>query len=398
MSTLSSAPYPNLQQWPTSGLSFPWAEMHPGGMTGSFDMHLGPDGAALGMNMLIFWQDLATAVQQLLGYSYRVGPGGISRVLPWQHPYTNQLWVKSISSVKGVQLRGAQAYVDPGGGGVGGGYQTNTGPWTEFTYALLTLQFWRPPYYVRSDSDIIGPNGEPQEWLRYVDKHWSDSTQMLTRETGTFNWSPGQGGPTANFPGSVGQKLTKSKVTRTWYEVPEAAIFSPAQDQTPNGLPTNMQLTQTQTTNPITGVLYGPNQPIQGCVNSPIGGGSDDSDPTKRFFGCPIGTLLLEHIDYTPKPLQMPAVLMQIPLFSGSEPISQVQYDVTFHFDLFFPTRGPNVPSNWNGHNLMPYGGNALWYAVQSQLDDNGRPIGQGSNPALTPFMYADFSDLFVTL
>lgn len=341
------SPFP-LKVYPSSGLTFAWKEMHEkDGIHSSFDGALGPDGVVFTMVMRINWNDLAVALQQLLGYSWRdtsTSPSTLRRNLPWQHPFTNQLWVKSISSIKGVQLNGIGVNIAQLMGGAGAGFQPNAGPWSTFVYADLVLHFWRPPYYVRTDQDvqINGPNGVFQaEWLRYCDKGWQDDVQILSREGSQYLFSPGQGLNGKYFQGSVGQKLMRSKVRRTWYQIPEAALFASNADKTPQGEPTNLLLTQTATTNPITGYVYPAGSPIGGCVNSPLGGGTDDTDATKRFFGAPIGTLLYEVAEYKPHPLQMPAYLMRIPGLGGQglEPLSQVQYDVTLHFDRFDPPR-----------------------------------------------------------
>ncbi len=325
----------------------------------------------------------------------------LKRVLPWQHPYWNQLWVRSISKVQGIRNEG-NSFTDPEdifgpfAGGAGAGYSPNTGPWSEYRLALLHVQFWRPPYYVRSDQDILDSKGQPQEWLRYVDKNWQVNTQMLARGGQQFKWSAGQGTVSAQssgFPGSVGQKISHLKVKRKWYEIPEQCLFQQSQDQTPQGLPQNLQYTQTATTNPITNYVYAAGQPICGCVNSPIGGGTTDTQ-NLRLFGCHMGTLMLEGVEITPKPLQLPPYLMYIPFFNNSEPISQQQYDVTFHFDLFDPPRADNIIANTalRGHNLMPWPGDAMWYGVESQNN-----VG-GSGQKGTPLMYADFSDLWKVL
>jgi hypothetical protein len=457
--------FPILQVWPTSGLSFPWAEHHPGASVGSFDAQLGPEGTTFALLMLINWTDLGKAIQEILGYSYRDTTGTtprLKRILPWQHPLANQLWVKDISSVKGVILRDNQLVVNPGGGGAGAGFTANTGPWSNFELAQLTIHFWRPPYYVRSDADIgVDGEGTPREWLRYVDKNWEIQTSILSREATTFSW---YGGATAGLPATaqqfqnvVGQKITKLKVKRRWYQIPEKCIFQTLVDATPNGLPKNLLYTQTTTTNPITNYVYRKGSPIGGCVNAPTGGVafvdttvnisnaspsitgitstavlapgdfidgpgiplgativSVDSGtsitisenafatsttnnqivvekPEERFFGCPLGTLLLEGIELVPRPLQMPAFLMQIPFFGGNEPVAQTQYDVVFHFEYFDPPRGPSTHP-FHGHNLMPWSGDGNWYPVQAQTN-----VG-GTSTKMTPFNYADFTDLFKVL
>lgn len=423
-----SHPFPQLQQYPNDGLSFAWAAYEGGGS--SFTATLGPDGVGVGMIMDIHWGDLEKALQELLGYSYREpsasGSGAfiIKRVLPWQHPYLNQLVVKRVDRVQGIRNEG-NSVSDPEdidwivGSGIsfGIGAPTNYGPWSEYHLARLTISFWRPPYYLRTDADILDVFGQPQEWLRYVDKNWSISTTMLSKENSTYAWA---GGPTVaptnvNFSGSVGIPISHSRVVRRWYQVPEACIFSII-DSVPVGTPDNFLYMQSETQNPITGYTITPSTtpgdaayqayPIPGTVNSPIGGGVDDSDSELRMFGCRMGTLLFLGAEFTPRDLQLPPYLMNIPVFANNEAISQVQYDVTLMFDLFDPPRsraiseddtgtmpltGAIVNQACRGHNLMPWSGNGMWYPVTTQ-----NPAGGTS--AATPFNYADFRDLFTVL
>lgn len=280
-----------LQVHPNSGLLFPWA------FTGSFNLHLTDQGVGWAETMMIYWEDLEDAIVALLGYSWRdtstvatLGFPTLRRKLPWQHPYFNQLWVQGISEVRGLRMQGTNQTSPPEdgghdfqtpGGGAGVGTPLNFGPWTNYERALLVIQFHRPPYFVRSDADIVDPNtGYQQEWLRYVDKHWSLSTQVLTSGVGRFLWagSPsnsGTAGYANGLPGSVGQVVQHQRLSRTWYQIPEAALFNTAQDATPNGQAVGVVYQSTSVYNPITGYYHqgGLINPIANCVNSPIGGG-----------------------------------------------------------------------------------------------------------------------------
>jgi hypothetical protein len=429
---------------PESGLSFAWS-FKEGATEGTFSGSFSPDGVGIGHIMYIYWKDLQLALTELLGYSERhendTGPSEIRRNLPWQHPFYSGMWLQKISGAKGIILQGTNTkntdgddFVD-GEDSAGAGYTPPTGPWTEYGLAELTLQWWRPPYFVRSDSDIniqdpANPgHTRPAEWLRYVDKHWQVSTQFLTREGSTYIFTAGQGLPPGKyFQGSVGQKVVKATIERTWYQVPEACIFGTLTDGTPNGLPINLLYTQTSTANFITGNVYpgrtyNPDgtinfvgSPTLGCVNTPVGAGLlnyfgpytvtnksttvsgmtapvqaslfvgdvingmgipigatisqflagndgfvmslpatqnssqaiggpltfiSDGKPDNRWFGCYAGTLLLSGIKITPRPLQLPPLLMVIGIFGNNEPISQLQYDVTFQYELFDPPKAP---------------------------------------------------------
>lgn len=472
-------PAPNLRYHPGSGLLFNWAEYHPDGMQGSSAYTFGPDGVMVAMRMLVYWDglldpdpDINTLVQ-LLGYSWRdpskstpKGTPYLRRKMPWQHPIWNQLYVKRISEVRGIRLNGTMRTFSLSSGppGPGLGASRNYGPWTDFFLADLTIQFWRPPYYVRSDESIMGgtPRG-PREWLRYTSKTWEMSLNMLSRENSTFQWLQGvkPSNSSPYFTGSVGQPVTHFRVSRTWYQIPERALFNTVADGSTDGLPDNLVYTRTAAENPLskfdralgstlttfntnttttlvsttnttitttrttttiatttpspsaiaaaTGYVYPVGSPIGGCVNAPIGGGlaADgmgnwvDLTAASRLFGCYTGTLRYDGVTFTPQPLQLPPDLMRIDRINSIEAISQVQYDVTFHFDLFDPPTSRSYVSLGNpggtpikGHNLFPYAGNGLWYPILSQRDSADATSG----PKLTPFMYADLTDLFYIL
>lgn len=339
-----------------------------------------------------------------------IGISRLHRALPWQHPYWNHLWVRSIVSVKGVRSEGNNL-LDPedlddfgdmllGGVGAGDAGVTNNGPWSVFKFAILTLKFWRPPYYVRTDDDIK-VDGVQQEWKRYTDKHWVVQSQILQRRGAAFEYAYG---PAVNLPidGGAGQTVSHCKVTLKWWNIPENAIFTLLEDGTPNGLPRNLLYTQTDCVNSITSYLYPAGSPISGCVNGNTTGGTGDTDPTARFFGAYIGTLRYDSCEIHPVPLQMPPYLMGILALAGNEPMSQQQYDITFHFDLFdppIPDAILPVPYTgafpYKGHNCLPWSGNGQWYPVESQLGADGLPPAPGSTQLVTPFHYAVFQDLF---
>jgi|SRR5581483_2219071 len=467
-------PFPALKVYPQSTLTFPWAEWHGSGTVGTFDAALGSDGASVSMVMVINWADLQTACTQVLGYSYRdnivLTPDGhpyLRRIPPWQHPYFNQLYVKRIAKIQGVRIEGNSVnnpvvVFQLDAGGVGAGPLTNIGPFTQYNLALLTINFWRPPYAIRSDLDILDGAGNPQEWLRWVDRNWQINTNMLCREANSFVFVANQGAASGTqFQSPLGQKVTRTKVIRRWYEVPEACLFKRNVDLTPSGIPYNLLYTQTTTTNPVpdpstaAGNTYLKGNVIGGCLNITKGGTANvqraqcasgapqitnigntagmapgwfvdgagitstiltvDSptqvtlndnatitdatglryfvfeDPTKMFWGCFLGTLLLEAVEITPRPLQLPATLMRIPAFNNGEPISQNQYDITFHFELFDPPRAPKG-SAWRGHNLSPYSGDGFWYMPQTQVAPSG------TTNKTTLYQYADFTDLFKSL
>lgn len=323
----------------------------------------------------------------------------LHRQLPWQHPIFNQMWARRIQSVHGMQLQGTNFIADslPNGlalGGAGPDSSTNLGPFSEFSICKLVIEFWRPPYSLLTDEAIV-VDGKPREWLRYTDREWSLNTQLLTRENTAFHFQ-GSTGPNAQAITGAGQKVSHMRVTRRWYNVPEQALFTLDPDGVPEGLPLFLQVTQTQTINPVTGYIQRPSSPIAGCVNSPIGGGTVDS-ARLRMFGTNMGTMLLEGLELEPVPLQLPPILMGLRgnPNSPTEPISQNQYNVMLHFDIFTPPIGPGVAVR--GHNLLPKTVDGLWYPVISS-GNAGAGTSVVTTTPTTMFQYCDMSDLFEIL
>ncbi len=438
--------FPQVKVQPLSGLSFPWSEATDSIFSKS-DQTLGPDGVTFGMVMYVNWADLffGTVLQELLGYSYRTviplpaqvgfNSSTLHRNLPWQNPMWDQLYVKRIASVKGIGPEGKASGVE----NVLAGLATEQrGLTSAFDFAQLTIEFWRPPYFVRSDDQIPTDFlGRPKEWLRYFDKQWTINTQMFAREGQMFVYGTFDNG-TGTFPGpdptgsgsqlpikaSIASPISKVRLQRKWYEIPEACLFSQlgvadnqdvgAAINVPEGIPFNQLYMQTPTTNPITGytqdAIANPRYfPITGTVNSPIGGNIlllggvvSDLNPLNRFLGFFMGTLQYLGCEYTPRPLQMPAYLMNIPAILDNEPMSQTQYDVLFNFQYFDPPRPAGFPIR--GFNLMPFAGDCMWYPAMTQRPVGGSTIfginvpPSAGYPPTTAFQYADFADLFQPL
>ena len=268
---MPSDPRP-IPYWPVSGFPVPF-QFKP-----VFDTRAGSGGVNSVEIMEVYWEDLEAALVALLGYSWRDTsfiPARLKRKLPWQHPYFNQLFVKDVTHVAGVQPVGNSSQepsdtFSPRQGGVGQGYASNLGPWSEFARADITIQFQRPNYFVRSDLDILDTFGLPQEWLRYLDKDWRVTSSILSRDAAQFVWSGG--GSTPGLPGGLGQSVTRMELRKRWYELPEAAVFSMI-GSVPIGIPQNLSFTQTATINPITGYTWPALSSMLDTVNTPIGTG-----------------------------------------------------------------------------------------------------------------------------
>lgn len=417
---MPDAAFPVLEIHSTSGLSFEWSEFT-SRQGSTFDASFGHEGVGLGMCMLIRYADLELAIKELIGYSERDGsnPSDIKlqRHLPFAHPRWPQLWCTRITKVQGIQFLGKDEYnltfsLDSGQVG---------GPVSTYTLILLTLQFSRPPYAILGDDDdlIYDESGDRQEWLRYTDRTWSPAIQILSREGMQFQYT--EGAASGNFfPGSVGERLIKIKLTRTWYQIPQVGIYDD------NGFPqklflgTDVTITgiiangsgNCQVTAANHGFITGQTVLITGVVGTTKVNGvvvvtvinSSTFDTTAKFdatytsggiattfalgsvnlvefMGCPAGTLLYEVPEIIIRPLPIPPQLMGI----VGESI-QLQYDIKFHFEYFDPPIGSGVTKR--GHNNMPWAADGLWYPVQA----SGKDLVVSPRE---PFPRTPFADLF---
>ncbi len=328
-----ASPYPDLQMQPNSGLTIPWSE-YISKAGGTSDASFGADGTVLGMNILVYWRDIETAVQELLGYSYVADPPAslsgythvLKRVLPFQHPLWNQLWCTRIAKVHNIKFEGKEDGAVSPVTGVSS-YSVST-----YSLALLTCQFTRPNYPILTDDQIM-VGGVPQEWLRYVDRHWTPKVQIINREGNQFTFRDGLAAGN-HFPGNAGTAIATVELTRCWHQLPEAAVYNS------DGFPQNLF------TDSATGNV------ILGSVNRYSLAASDVGE----FFGCPAGTLRYDGPEIMPRPLQIPPVLMGL---IGED--HQLQYDIVFHF-TYFKGRRRSADINIQGHNCLAWAGDCFWY------------------------------------
>lgn len=259
--------------------SFPWAQYEGNKVQGNFDASMGSDGVRTGLSIIVRWQDLMVACQEVLGYSFRdvsvPAAPRLRRVLPWQNPYFTQLYAKEITKVIALSQTGAvvNQFNLPGAGAGQGADPVEAA--TSYSFAILTVSFWRPPFYVRTDHDVIF-GGQPREWNRFVERSWQPSAEAMDQQGNQVLYLPGQNPNLAgkSFRGSASVKVAKNRMRLRWVDVPEACVFQAAYtfDPTPQGLPFVATLSQTATTNPVTGLYLPVYYPLIGSVNVPIGG------------------------------------------------------------------------------------------------------------------------------
>lgn len=339
--------YPfDLNVQPNSGLTIPWREfISRAGST--FDASFGNDGSQVALVIDVYWDDLGQALQQCLGYSSRtVVPGDwsqLNRFLPMRHPRWPQLFCTRVAKVQGISFQGTAVVEQPG---------TTT---SEYFLARLTLQFGRMPYALINDNDMenyLDDDDLPQEFQRFTDRNWVPSAEILAREQQQFSFVEGDANGN-QFTGPFGMTIGKARLTRTWYSLPEDAVFNASE------FPAGLMYGRDGTGGIDTAVQ------ALGTVNA------------STFLGCPAGTLLYEAPEIIPRPLTLPPDLMDLP---WQEYSIQLQYDVRFNFVFFDPPIGTGVTSR--GHNLAPWAKDGRWYPIQTAT-------------GLTPFKTYEFKNLF---
>ncbi len=344
--------FPDLFDQPTSGLTFPWAFKTDS--RGPGDANFGPAGATAAEVMLVYGEDLlengpSNPLSQLLGYSWRddstfvtdTTPSTLRRVLPWKHPYWQQLYCTKVVKFEGLSPDGKIVGID--------------GPFQEYKIVLLTLQFSRPPYALLQDQDIPEDEttGVKEEWRRYTTTVWSPQIELLARQAGTYLYTSGTGPGAGNpFPGSIGFPVMKLGLTLTWFQLPQDAVYDE------NGFPSNLLLDFFDGTQ------------LPGTVNA------------SAFKGNEVGTLLYLVPKIEPHPLQLPAALMNLDWNEGA---AQLQYNVILNFLYFDPPQGPGAAMSSQGHNNAIWA-DGLYYPIVSK---------QSGNP---PFSSSEFSSIFAIL
>ncbi len=319
---MAAGVFPQIRIQPTSGLTFPWAFYT--GPTGSVsDANFGHGGCAAAELMLLYFQDLGPALQQLIGFSYRdssTSPPTLRRVLPFKHPFLTNLWCTRVVKVEGLGPDGL--FIDV------------YGPFETYKILRLTLQFSRPPYAILPDNAILDMMGQPQEWLRYTDRVWTPEVQLYSRQATQFTFATVGTPPQirgADYPGNIGMPIPKAGLARRWYQLPEFGVYDT------NGFPNNVLKDY------ITGAIL--------CETI-----NDDT-----FFGITTNCLRYVAPEIISQPLPLPPGLMNLP---GNE-FFQLQYDVVFHFVWFDPPLGTN--ETVHGHNLVPWADNKWYYATTKQ-------------------------------
>jgi hypothetical protein len=324
--------FPILQPngWFPSGIS--WAEYisrHAGSPSGgtSDQSFAYADGNQAGMSIFVGWNDVETAIADLLGIN-KIDPntGNLSRQPPMPHPLWQQLRCSKISSVKPVQWSGTEDELLE----VPGSVATATA--SVYNFFLLTCIFTQPKFRMLDDAtldEIYGTNPR-QEWQRWLEYVPQPATEVLSREQGDIAWAEGPAmGQPVKAP--TPQFLTKTDMVYKWRNVP----YQP-------GVLNN---------NGVAAAL----EAAVNCVNN------------ADFLGQPKGTLLFK--SYKLQPIEDPVkpLLDDDNLESGSPALV---CDVELVFGKFDPPAGAGT----RGWVLSPYT-DGKWYAVSSGSPPTGQYI-----------------------
>jgi hypothetical protein len=153
--------------------------------------------------------DLDFFRQDTLGYAVSNGPGlGIDRQLPAQHPQMQEMRAVSVGPVEALAPTGQRAAT---------GGQT-----AAFKLLRVTVNYERPLY------TMLANGAADAEWKRFTIPDVGPTAEYIVREGGSYQW-PADHPKLPNKPLIKGparrQIVKKTRVTVTWYQVPDAGLF-----------------------------------------------------------------------------------------------------------------------------------------------------------------------------
>lgn len=315
-------------------LSFPWTEyISKSGWTG--DAAFRPGDARVVMNIIIHFSDLLKAVKEILGYGKK-NDGLIDRKLPWRHPLFTWMYANSILKVQGIQWQSREP---------GSGY----GPYSGYGYALISVQFWTPPYKIKDNASTT------KEQERFVERMLTHASDSINIEKGQIIWATTHAPPSTivsakPFHTQLSLFLSKVNYQLKWCQVPDVGLFT-GDGFEADGDPTN----------------------IFECVNG-INSGT--------FIGKPAQTLRCDTPQFIPYMYPVEPWVLGL---NGLNDIPRM-WDVVFNLLYFDPPLGNAigpVPETQRGWNNCPDPFTGLWHPVTRA--DGSSPIHE----------LVDFDDLF---
>ena len=293
---------PTLNVQAGSGLTFAWTEL--AGTESLGDALFENDNSQVTMQILIKFNDRETAVNQILGYSFKnVTNNRLNRVLPMKHP--DWYWYYA-TAITGVQHINPLGKITKGRGG-----------FANYEYTKLTIRFNTLPYRVRTDIEVGGDESQ-----RFIEKRFRPSAEILSSDRGQwFFQAPAPSAGTA-IKGSVGYPISKGLVEMIWHNVAKKYVLNDA------GIPSR----------------------LMAAVNK-----VNDA----QFQGFPPGTLLLQAPDLAPIASPFDPQLFGL---EAGEPARM--YRVTLPFLWFDPPTTGAV----RGHVLAPDPASATgqWFEIKT--------------------------------
>lgn len=213
------------------GLTIPWTEfISRNSWAGDGSFRAGD--SRVTMHIIIHWENLLVAIQQILGYAWKPQDQGansrkMSRALPFRHPLFTWCWASAITSIRGIHFTGKNT---------GGG----NGPYADYQYCMLTVLFETPPYEILADDQIPVDTVENaagtefeirREWRRYTERHIEITSEALTVERGYLVWTDHSDATKRTSPNNKVHKsksafLTKVNIRLIWHQVPDVGLFS----------------------------------------------------------------------------------------------------------------------------------------------------------------------------
>ena len=190
---------------------FSWAEE--GGSTQKAAMSFANDGAAAPLTFRLAWSLLKEFIPYILGYAELTGTYSdwqLHRKTPARHPRFPGLRATKILSIQGEGPAGTDT--------------AQSGYYSKWEKALVTVLFEALPYRVMEDSELPSPTAE---YLRYATWSYEPNIETLARR-GQSWWYVGDeaqaaGGQT--YPGDLLLKQPKGHLQIVWYNVPEPWIY-----------------------------------------------------------------------------------------------------------------------------------------------------------------------------
>lgn len=339
-------PLPSIFVQPGSDLTIPWREyISKTGVTS--DSQWKADGSQAQMTVDVLWEQRELAVQNILGYSYRIG-GSLARVLPMRHPDTVWLYATNIASMRGVDWRGK---VDDEGDEP----LTQAGPYSRYGIARITINFGTLPYDVIED-------GVGDEWDRFVIKTSKPASEMVSMDRAQYAFIDGPPGTKgATFKGQINRRISRSTVVWQWINVPTDFIFDDS--------------------------LTAPN------IEAGLGRINDDF-----FSGSMKGTVLLDAVEYVP--VMAPVSPLTLGLAAGKAPRL---WNVMFYFKVIKPPYDPSAEffdsyeQYGYGHNLAPdiTHPEGYWYPIVSAPTATVLPNPPSITYGPPPYLQYSFPKLF---